>query len=87
MATKDVRPETVQVTEAAAWAQVQNLQETVFERFGLPSVVQLNDFLRHNYNALIAEGEKHGQGHRCIPIAVICRSAGSPIASRMRAST
>lgn len=61
MATKDIRPETVQVTEAAAWAQIQNLQKTVFERFGLPGVVQLNDCLRHNYNALTAEGEKHGQ--------------------------
>jgi hypothetical protein len=61
MATKEVRPETVKVTEEAAWAQIQKLQKTVFERGGLAGVMQFNTFLSRRYRELTSESEKQGK--------------------------
>lgn len=61
MATKDIRPETVHVTEQAAWARIQELQKAAFEKEGLPGVVQLNNFLAQSYETLIVQGKEQGK--------------------------
>lgn len=57
----DIRPETVQVTEQAAWAQIQKLQNAAFEKAGLPGVLKLTEFIGQRYDELKGAGETLGK--------------------------